>query len=690
MEAQQIIDSIFLNTINVIAFYVILVLTILAFIGTFTNLSNKVKYFSKQSPAILATVGIFFSFWGISIGLIGLDLTDIQNSIPNLLNGLKVKFIASLMGILASIIVRIAQSFSVQGENKEESDKEDQIIDLLVNINKTLKDSAKESPDEVLRELREVINILPEIMKNQTKTLESIKMSLAGEGDASVTTQLTKVRMDMKDTLREMDVSNARRGESLNNTIIDGFGGLTHQFENFAKLVAENNSKAFIEALEKAMRDFNNNITEQFGENFKHLNQAVVALVTWQDNYKNHVEALTQKFDIATKSVAEILNAFTAIQTKAESFSDVSNNLGDVLLKLDAQINDMNFHLKALSMVSDNAREAFPIIEDNLTKLTSGFKKSTEQSLFQINSAVETAGDYLQDTTLKLKDTSGKMRESMESQRNAVEETSQEFKAAVKDTLNSLEKETKLSIDNYKRSLQEAVAAQLDVILNNINKSNELLNYTVQNASNQFEKSIVDTGNVMRTATTDMTDNIVGATRFMENTITDQKNILATASNEFHKTIQDTANDFNLMAGKIAESVAFQEKTLKNIGINLDESVKRVLNELTEQSKASIRDYEKNLHEIVTSQFNIIRDSITNASREFNRLLAENTVKSTNVLDQQTQLLDQALQEELRKAIETMGKHLASLSNKFVQDYAPLTEKLRDVVRIAEDLKRGQ
>lgn len=54
--------------------------------------------------------------------------------------------------------------------------------------------------------------------------------------------------------------------------------------------MAENNSKAFIQALEEVIKDFNNKITEQFGDNFKQLNLAVGALLTWQENYKNYIE----------------------------------------------------------------------------------------------------------------------------------------------------------------------------------------------------------------------------------------------------------------------------------------------------------------------------------------------------------------------------------------------------------------
>jgi hypothetical protein len=49
--------------------------------------------------------------------------------------------------------------------------------------------------------------------------------------------------------------------------------------------------------------------------------------------------------------------------------------------------------------------------------------------------------------------------------------------------------------------------------------------------------------------------------------------------------------------------------------------------------------------------------------------------------------LDSALEEELEKSLNSLGKSLASLSNKFVEDYQPLTDRLRDVVRIAEEIE---
>ncbi len=169
MEISQIIDHILKNQTNVNALIVITALTFLALIGTFKSKNPKIRHFAKQSPAILATVGIFFSFWGISIGLISLDLNDIQSSIPKLLEGLKAKFLASLMGIFASILVRVAQSFTIEQE-VEEINVDEKIVNLLTDIHNVLENNASNSPEALLKDLKQVIEELPTEFKKTKRS----------------------------------------------------------------------------------------------------------------------------------------------------------------------------------------------------------------------------------------------------------------------------------------------------------------------------------------------------------------------------------------------------------------------------------------------------------------------------------------------------------------------------------------
>jgi len=48
--------------------------------------------------------------------------------------------------------------------------------------------------------------------------------------------------------------------------------------------------------------------------------------------------------------------------------------------------------------------------------------------------------------------------------------------------------------------------------------------------------------------------------------------------------------------------------------------------------------------------------------------------------------LDKGLQKELNDALEALAGQLAALSNRFVEDYLPLTERLREVVQMARKI----
>ncbi|OQX07338.1 MAG: hypothetical protein BWK73_28425 [Thiothrix lacustris] len=663
-QVVQITSAIFSSSTNITAFVIILILSLLALFGTFKSKSIRLKKYAKQSPSILATIGILFSFWGISIGLIGLDLKDMQNSIPSLLDGLKVKFIASLMGIFASIIVRVAQSFSLD-KSEIQAEPEKVMIDLLKDIRNSIVNQANNNPDEVIKELKNAINTLSVDFKGQQQILESIRNGLAGEGDASITTQLGKMRLEMRDgfsdlnrlnkiNFTEFDYNNKKYLALLNASFVKeingqndllnrSFNSLEDKFADFAKVLAENNSKAFIEALEKAMRDFNNNITEQFGDNFKQLNLAVGKLLEWQEKYKSHVETLTANFEIAVKSVDLIKASFGDLEVRSKSFTEVSSSLHKILQGLDLQLGDLKNHLSAFDDLSKSAKNAFPLIEDNMMKLTTGFKSSAEKSLSDMNDTVKVVGDNLKESTTN-------MRATLEKQKNTLDVTSQDFKKVVDSTLKSLSNDTKKSIDEYRDALQVAVVEQLNVIESSVEKSNGLIDQSINKASTTFEKSINLTNEALTKATNQLTN----------------------------------------VTGSMNSIMEKQEKTLVNVSSKFEESVNKTLTELSTGTQKSLVNYQNKLEGLISEQANTINSTISKAGNAFDHSVKDVAEKHKNVLEQQIKNLDNSLQEELRKSIELLGRNLASLSRKFVDDYSPLTDRLREVVRLADAIKRDR
>ncbi len=117
--------------------------------------------------------------------------------------------------------------------------------------------------------------------------------------------------------------------------------------------MAENNSKAFIQALEEVIKDFNNKITEQFGDNFKQLNLAVGALLTWQENYKNYIEKsesiienLLSSFKKTVEDYSVVVDNSERFVSYAKSFENILKELSEQRIQIQSSIENLDIFLK--------------------------------------------------------------------------------------------------------------------------------------------------------------------------------------------------------------------------------------------------------------------------------------------------------------------------------------------------------
>ncbi|MBD3807873.1 MAG: MotA/TolQ/ExbB proton channel family protein [Epsilonproteobacteria bacterium] len=77
-----------------------------------------------------------------------------------------------------------------------------------------------------------------------------------------------------------------------------------------------------IYALEEVVRDFNKNLTEQFGDNFKQLNEAVKNMILWQDNYKSHIKESEESINHIIKELKQISLAKESEQANIQKLID--------------------------------------------------------------------------------------------------------------------------------------------------------------------------------------------------------------------------------------------------------------------------------------------------------------------------------------------------------------------------------
>ena len=61
----------------------------------------------NAAPSILTSIGIFGTFLGVALGLMDFDSTDIEGSVPPLIEGLKTAFWSSIAGLLAAMTIKL-------------------------------------------------------------------------------------------------------------------------------------------------------------------------------------------------------------------------------------------------------------------------------------------------------------------------------------------------------------------------------------------------------------------------------------------------------------------------------------------------------------------------------------------------------------------------------------------------------
>jgi predicted nuclease with TOPRIM domain len=212
-------------------------------------------------------------------------------------------------------------------------------------------------------------------LKEITRTTMLVREALVGEGDSSLSTQFSKLRNDFRD---------------------------------FAEKMSEDSSNALIEALEAVIKDFNEKISEQFGENFKQLNTAVGGLLEWQQEYKEQVKQLTEAFVETQKGISAVQTSVEMIESTTQKIPQQMEAVESVFEATDERMKQLYEGLSSLDDMRKNAEGAVPFIQEQLEELTEGLKRSIEDELSSIDKQLTVMRETQSESQLVVKDlTSG-------------------------------------------------------------------------------------------------------------------------------------------------------------------------------------------------------------------------------------------------------------------------------------------
>ena len=380
-----------------------------------------------QLTGSMTGVGILGTFMGIVLGLMDFDTFQIQASIPMLLAGMKTAFVTSVVGLAASILTEIIEKLKPVKFAKVGDPVAETIHQHMVGLNDLIRDTLETNRDVALN--------------------------------------VAALRTETKD---QMSKSRAFFQEE--------FGGMKQSMDQALEKLAKGATEEIIKSLEAVIRDFNNNLVEQFGENFKQLNAACLKLVEWQKDFKEAVESATSAIVQARGALSDSAERFEEALERKQEFVDV--------------IHDAGLSIKALAALNDRL--------DNLAKQESRTLEEFQKAVSQFGEIAENTRDKVADAVNAVSDQQQRLINNADQIQSrmgsALALSEQVFESTRKDLLSTLE----LHAESHKN-----IGSNIKELITWLEKGgNQLetnLDSSLQNLETALTSLTTDFGNAYRT-----------------------------------------------------------------------------------------------------------------------------------------------------------------------------------------------
>ncbi len=562
-------------------------LIVIAFVFAIFNLKRgRAADYVSYTPALLTSLGIFGTFAGIVIGLMAFDANNIDGSIEGLLNGLKTAFLTSLVGIVLSILFKVLQTSGV------------------VSAPKNIEEVSSATPEDILGAIN-----------HQGKSIESLVSAIGGDSDGSILSQLKLLRGDINDNQKIAIKSQQETAETLKlmneqlsiqqESFTNFSDKLWIKMQDFADMISKSATETVIEALKQVITDFNNNLTEQFGENFKQLNESVKELVIWQENYKVQIGEMTEQYKLGVTSITATEASVTAISNESKAIPETMTDLKTIMEVNNHQLSELESHLAAFKDIRVKAVEAVPEIRKQIDETVKTISESVESASTHYNSLLTESDKYIQSHISASNDLLDKFvsnsKEGVETIGEKLADSAAKVEKVISGGAEQFETQVKLT--------NESLQATTHEVSDNTVKIREELGHTVKELSmnvRDMVNGLIDDSKVMAKTLTDANKALVTDTSSVRDSVTQNiesmqkrlesslEDIFASQTQHMSKVFSNIDVSLKDQVGKTGEAV---EKQLGMIDQSMQQELNRVMSEmgkaLGQISNQFVKDYSK-------------------------------------------------------------------------------------------------
>ena len=452
-------------------------------------------------PGVFTSLGVLGTFSGILFGLLGFDASDLDKSIPILLGGMQTAFITSVIGLLCSLVfsriskmvwyssdddkgdmsseIGVLRSIlnTLQSDSAQNNENNQSLIQEIKSLTQSIIGSGDESLNSQLLKLRstfrdsqdDTIKELRGLSKSTEENLSALKkidQGLNGDGETSLLNQVLRMREEQNE--------HAKANKSNFEFIVDAMKAnsdlLTKKFDEFAELMAKNNTEALVEVMKAATEEFNAQmsaiIERLVQENFDELNRSVERMNTWQQENKTMITQLTDQFKdtvsqfrITAEELDKVEKNTSALIDDNGIFAQMIKELNEVLIE-DTKLLESS---KVLSDSSASLQEASQAVKDSSNELNNWVEKQNSfnesytllmNRLEEIDKIKDIDEVFWNNTKKQLEEGVNILRDGSTQLQNDLDDVNNSFYERLNSTLQSLDDCVQRMVLNYDESLR--------------------------------------------------------------------------------------------------------------------------------------------------------------------------------------------------------------------------------------------
>lgn len=354
----------------------------------------------------------------------------------------------------------------------------------------------------------------------------------------------------------------------------------------------------------------------------------------WSNNQQKFTKELTNEIlNLNNNTISKQEELIMEFKKLGETFKELNSGVGDLLQWQENYKETVESTTKELNLVLEsihNTDESIKSIAEN-----SSLIKENNENLSEVLKDIRNSQAIIVDGTKSIIQISDRAKESIPEINKYFEHIDTQLKGAVEnldvvihDNSNKLEKH-----------LEKITSESLSKTTRCIADNNMEFRSEVEEYLNRFKMIVYN----LKKCVPEINSNLQQTSHRFNKSLT-------TYNNEVQKSLQQNLKQLN-------KQVDFLQKSTNSINYNLENT---------------ISDSAKRIENLSMATSNQIKMMIEYMENIFTRKVEQ---------------LDEVLEAELTKSLNSLGSQLVTISEKFADDYTPLADKLKEVVTIVEGVK---